>query len=754
MLQSWISGKGIGLLVLALALSLVPAAGQQTGALRGTVKLAAQDAVLPHAMVLITKLGRSTLTGADGTYEFSGLPPGEYEVLAHLHPLADERRTVRVPAGGVATLDFALRVAPLHEEITVTATGREEAALDVIQSTSSLELAQLLPRSTTSLGELLDHQPGVSKRSFGPGTSRPVIRGFDGDRVLILQDGMPSGTLSSQSGDHGEPVDASTINRVEVVRGPATLLYGTNALGGVVNVVTDHHQEHTHAHEGVRGYLTGAGGSGNAYGGAGGGFEFGSGAWLLTASGGGARTGDYSTPLGAVENSGTEIRNAAATLARYGQRGYLRGGYGEYRGLYGIPVVELHHHGEDGQHSAALDGEVHRPAQQHEHEGPLRLRWRRQTAHLGGGLEKLSGPLQQVTFRLIYSDWNHKELLGEETGTQFFNRQLSYRVVFDQRQVGRFTGRFGLQGLRRSYRVRGAEQVTPAVTQDGFALYALEEYGLERIRFQFGGRLETNRYQPEARTSRTFTGFSGSLGLNARLWRDGAFVAALTHSYRAPSIEELYNYGPHHGNLAFEIGDANLRRERARGFETGLRHYAKRLHAQADFFYYRIANYVYLEPTGDIEDGLRVARYVQGDSRYVGGEAALHLGLHPNLWLNLGLDAVDAALRPSGTPLPRIPPLRGRAGIEAKYRDLSILPELILTRRQGNLYFGETPTPGFAVVNLTSSYTRVSRHALHIFSVHLFNAGDRLYRNHVSLIKDFAPEMGRGVRLSYTIRFL
>lgn len=754
MLRNCVYGKGIRVLTFALMLNLVPALGQPTGTLRGTVKLAAQDSVLPHAMVLIAKLGRSTLTGVDGTYEFAGLPPGEYEVLAHLHPLADERRTVVVPAGGVATLDFALRVAPLHEEITVTATGREQAALDVIQSTSSLELAQMLPRSTTSLGELLDHQPGVSKRSFGPGSSRPVIRGFDGDRVLILQDGMPSGTLSSQSGDHGEPIDTATINRVEVVRGPATLLYGTNALGGVVNVVSDHHQEHSHAHQGVRGYLTGAGGSGNAYGGGGGGFEFGSGRWLLTASGGGARTGDYSTPLGKVENSGTEIRNAAATLARYGERGYLRGGYGEYRGVYGIPAVELHDHEEDGEHLPTRNAEVLRPAHEHEQGEPLRLRWRRQTAHLGVGLEQPSGPLSQMTFRLTYSDWDHKELLGEQIGTRFFNRQLSYRVVFDQRQFGRFAGRFGLQGLRRSYRVRGEEQITPAVTQDAFALYALEEYGLEPLRFQFGGRVETNRYRPEAGPGRAFTGFSGSLGLNARLWRDGAFVAALTHSYRAPSIEELYNYGPHHGNLAFEIGDANLRRERSRGLEAGLRHFSKRLHAQADFFYYRIANFVYLEPTGDIEDGLRVARYIQGDSRYVGGEAALHLGLHPNLWLNLGLDAVDAALRPSRTPLPRIPPLRGRAGIEAKYRDLSILPELLLARRQGNLYFGETPTPGYAVVNLTSSYTRVSRRALHIFSFHLFNAGDRLYRNHVSLIKDFAPEMGRGIRVSYTIRFL
>lgn len=725
---------------------------QAPGTLRGTVRLEAQDAVLPHAMVLITKLGRSTLTGPDGTYEFTGIPAGEHEVLAHLHPLADERRTVRVPAGGVATLDFGLRIAPLHEEITVTATGREEAALDVIQAASSMELAQILPLASTGLGELLERQPGVSKRSYGPGSSRPVIRGFDGDRVLILQDGMPSGTLSSQSGDHGEPVDPSTIDRIEVVRGPATLLYGTNALGGVVNVITDHHQEHTHAHQGVRGYLTGAGGSANAHGGGGTGFELGLGPWLLTASGGGARTGDYSTPAGTVHNSGTEIKNAAVTLARYGERGYLRGGYGEYRGLYGIPEIELEDHIHDHAGAAGWTAPAYEP--DHHHEGPLRLRWRRQAAHLGGGLERIGGPLEQFTFRVNYTDWNHRELVGAETGTQFFNRQFSYRAVFDQRQAGRFGGRFGVQGLRRSYRVEGEEQVTPAVTQDGFAVYALEQYAMERVRFQFGGRLETNRYQPEARINRTFTGFSGSVGMNARLWKDGAFVAAFTHSYRAPSVEELYNYGPHHGNLAFEIGNPQLGRERANGFETGVRHYSPRLHAQASFFYYRIGDYVYLAPTGEVEHGLRVARYTQGDSRYVGGEAALHFGLRPSLWLNLDLDAVDAALIPSKTPLPRIPPLRGRISLQGRIRDFTVEPELVLAGRQAKLYTGETPTAGYATANLVSSYTLARRRALHIFSVNLFNATNRLYRNHVSLIKDFAPEIGRGVRVSYTVRFL
>ena len=121
--------------------------------------------------------------------------------------------------------------------------------------------------------------------------------------------------------------------------------------------------------------------------------------------------------------------------------------------------------------------------------------------------------------------------------------------------------------------------------------------------------------------------------------------------------------------------------------------------------------------------------------------------------MNLGADAVNAQLRSDGTPLPRIPPVRGRIGFEWRYRDLSVQPELVLVNRQDRLYVDETPTAGYALANLTATYTVTRRHGLHLFSVNLFNAGDRLYRNHASLIKDFAPEIGRGVRLAYTVRF-
>lgn len=713
------------------------APGQPTGTIRGRVTLQATGDPLRRVSVLVSPLGRKAETGADGAYELSGIPPGRYEIMAHLHPLSDLRRTVDVAAGGTATVDFALSLAPVHESVTVTASGKEQGALETFQSVTSLELIDLAPRASGSLGEALDGELGVAKRSYGPGTSRPIVRGFDGDRVLIMQDGMPSGTLSSQSGDHGEPVDIGSVERIEIVRGPATLLYGTNAIGGVVNVITSHHEEHAHAHEGVRGFLTGAGGTANAQAGGSGGIEIGTGKWLLVGGGGGTRSGDYSTPAGAVANSGSEVKHAAVSLGRFAEGGFFRLNGGVQDGGYGIPSPPPGQAGEEG----------------HQHEGPVELGWRRQSARLTTGIA-LQGPfLEKLTAAADYTGWHHREMAGGVLGTEFFNRQFSYRATFNQRPRNRLLGSFGMNGLRRSYKVRGEEQVTPPVTQTSLAAFGLQEIPLSRLRLQLGGRVETNRYRPQAAIKRSFTGFSGSAGVNAPLWKDGVFVASYSSSYRAPAVEELYNYGPHHGNLAYEIGDPDLGRERAGGIELGVRHRAERLHAEANFFYYRLADYVFLAPTPELEHGLVVARYEQADSRYVGGEALLHTGIRPNLWLNLSLDAVQARLWETGIPLPRIPPLRGRIGLHAHRGNWSFQPELVLVNRQERLYVNESRTAGYAVSNLAGDYTITTQRALHILSVNVHNAGNRLYRNHASLIKSYAPEMGRGVRFAYTVRF-
>jgi len=718
-------------LLLSLSLLVAPAIAQP-GSITGKVTLEATGDEVHHATVMIPQLRRSTQTDQEGVYSFRNIPPGNYEVLAHMHPFSDERRKIQVNANAASKLDFHLKIAPVHEQITVTASGQEETTLGAIQSVATIENMELTAKSAVSLGEVLDGQPGVAKRSSGPGTSRPVVRGFDGDRVLILQDGIPSGTLSYQSGDHGEPVDATSLDRVEVVRGPATLLYGSSAIGGVVNAVTSHHQEHQHPHEGLRGHLTGEGGSNNSMGGGSGAFEYGREHWMLWGGGGGQRTGDYSTPLGTVTNSETEIKQANIGAGHFGPKIFGSVSYNTQNGVYGVPAPP----------AGSEDSEI------------VNLKYARQNVHASAGIKELSASIEKFSLNLNYSDWNHKEMdsVSSEVHNEFWNKQFSYRGVFDQRKRGRLSGSFGFMGMRRDYNAVGDEVITPPVIQNSAAAFALEQLDFEHFRLQFGGRFEHNGYNPAGLPGRSFDGFSGSAGIQKPLWQGGVFAANYTHSYRAPALEELYAYGPHAGNQTFEIGDLNLKRERGEGVDLALRQQWSRFRGEVSFFNYWLRDYVHLAPTGDIKDGLTEAVYRQGDARYRGAEARADIGLGRDVWLNLGLDTVNATLTATNTPLPRIPPLRGHAGFDAGYKGFRLRPSLTLAGRQDRIYPTETATAGYAVFDLAASYVFTTKHVMHIVGVAAYNLGDALYRNHLSFIKEYAPEIGRGVRFHYTLQ--
>ncbi|MYA80327.1 MAG: TonB-dependent receptor, partial [Acidobacteriia bacterium] len=330
------------------------------------------------------------------------------------------------------------------------------------------------------------------------------------------------------------------------------------------------------------------------------------------------------------------------------------------------------------------------------------------------------------------------------------------------------------------------------VSQSGFAVFALEELDFERVKFQFGGRLETQKYrpafsergmgegedhdhdhveddleeeghgheeeeehhhEPADAIQRTLTGASVSAGVHADTWKDGVFVMNYAHSYRAPALEELYNFGPHAGTLSFEIGDPRLEAETGNGMDFSLRHNAGRVRGEFNVFYYDFDNFIFPFAPGEVEGGLPVIEFTQLDARFVGTEAGLDVAIHPNLWLNLGADFVDAQETVRNTPLPRIPPLRGKIGVDVDYGGFRLTPQLILASQQDQTFTGETRTPGYAVVNLKASYTIARQHLVHQFAVNVFNIGDRLYRNHSSYIKDLAPEIGRGVRFTYTMRF-
>ena len=242
-------------------------------------------------------------------------------------------------------------------------------------------------------------------------------------------------------------------------------------------------------------------------------------------------------------------------------------------------------------------------------------------------------------------------------------------------------------------------------------------------------------------------------------------VGNYTHSYRSPALEELYNQGPHPGNATFEIGDPNLKRERSDGIDVALRHQAGRFRGEANYFYYHIDSFVFLAPTGNLNDDLIEAEYLQTGSRFTGGEVSADVELHKDLWLLTGLDLVNAEIdsgvasrttglvTPAGTPLPRIPPLRGRVGLDFRFKGFSLRPEALMASAQDRFFPTETRTAGYTTFNVHASYSIARQHMVHVISLAGFNLGNRLYENHLSFIKNIAPEIGRGVRVAYTVRF-
>lgn len=728
----------------------------QAGRIEGTVKFNG-NTPLHDATVSISAVKATTKTDTEGRYVLENVPVGRHTVIVHMEGFSDAVSIIDVTAGAATTADFKLVLAGLREQVTVTAGGTEQSTFEAFQTVTSLGAAAIRERSATSLGDVLDGETGIAKRSFGSGSSRPVVRGFDGDRVLVLEDGVRTGGIGSQSADHGETADPLTAERVEVVKGPATLLYGSNAIGGVVNVVGSYDTE---AHEGFRGFLSGVGGSANREGSLSGGGEYGFGKWTARGSMSAQRAGDYNSPIGKIPNSAARANSGTFGLGYYGDKAYATGSFSSTIRRYGVPFAGMFH----GHHHE----ETLRLGEEEEEEVDIDLRLRNYSYTFKGGFKNLSNSfVSDIQYSLNFADYRHKEIEVEEgieeVGSTFDNRTFSYRSLFEQSKRGRLTGRFGFEGFSRNYNVVGEEQLIDGkVRQNSFSAFTLQEVNYDRVKFQFGGRVENNRYaaaNPVYR-DRSFTGLSAALGMNVGLWKGGAFVVNYSNSHRAPALEELYNNGPHVGTLTYEIGNQSLENERSNGVDFALRHVSGRVRLNADFFLYRLNNFVYLQYQDedgdgevDIEDDLPLAKFEQGDANYAGAEFSAEGTINDIFGVYASADIIRARLTDDSN-LPRIPPARLRLGLDMKYQGLSVRPELVFASKQDRLAPLETRTAGYGLFNVNGTYSIAQgTHIAHVFTFSLHNVTDKLYRNHLSYIKDLAPEMGRGIRVGYTIRF-
>lgn len=768
--------KTMLLCVAVVALVGAPAARGQSpasGAVAGRITIGSAEGEPAHgATVLIVGLRQFTTTDSEGRFVVTGVPPGPWEVLAERQHFSTARASVTVAANQTVTVELVLELAGVHEELTVTASATgARTTFDGFNAVTSLDSDALARARGATIADALSGQPGIALRSFGPGSARPIIRGFDGDRVLVMQDGVRTGDLSSQSGDHGITLDPASLERLEVVKGPATLLYGSNAIGGVVNAVTPEETFRAAPFSGQIGTVTVDAGSANTQAGAGAFYQYGNGRWTMWAGGGARRTGDYDTPLGPVGNSATQLSTGRFGIGWNGARPFftLAGQFED--GRHGIPFAgEFHAHEEE-------DGE----GDDESAEEQVDIASRRLDLRVDTGLRSVQNAFME-TFKvtLAYTDYGHDELeiagAVETPGTRFDNDTVTLRAELEQKRVGRWGGRIGAEWFGRDFRATGEEALAPPTSQSSLAAFIYEEVDFGRVRLQLGARVEKNDYdtmpreesadnlpdahdehgdepEPPAVRDRDFTGGSGSFGVHADLGSGNALVANFSAASRAPALEELYNFGPHVGNLAFEIGNPDLDLERTLGVDASLRTRTSRLRSEINVFLYEIDNFVFLDFTGNEVDGLREAVFLQGDSRFTGFEASASVDLSRGLHLHGGLSYVSARLRTTDEALPRIPPLSGRVALEIPWGAWSFRPEVTFAGRQDEVFRDETPTVGSVRLNVGLSYLVLHGHTTHAVSITAYNLTNETYRSHTSFIKDLAPEMGRGIRAAYTLRF-
>lgn len=727
----------------------------QTGTtLTGKVTQGETGQPLAGALVVIDELRREARTADDGSYTFANVPPGRYHVGVRAEGYSTRRAELTVgtePATLDISIDFDLHFA---EVLSVSPNARPQ--FESYQPTSVLTGQDLAKQLESTIGATLAESPGVAMRALGPGPARPVIRGLDGDRVVVLEDGQRMGDLSSQSGDHGVPVNPAAARRIEVVRGPATLLYGANAIGGLVNVITD--QIPTEPTTRPTGTFTLDFGSNGQQGGGAGDIHVGNGRFALHVGGAARRSDNYSSPDGEIDNSDSRMAMGTIGGSWTGEKSYAGASYGYDDTKYGVPVVE---------------------------EGLISLTPRRHAFSARAGASEMGGWLQSYRATLGVRRYEHSELHGDEIGTTFNNDTVDGELLLSHRPTGRLVGSLGAAVLDRSFAAVGEEALSPPIDQRSAAAFLYEEVKWPHATLQFGGRVDHTSYRPEsALPARDFTEWSGSLGLllQPEAANDNVVLAlSVARAARNPALEELYFFGPHPGNLSFEIGNPDLHSETGLGFDISLRGRSRRFEGEVTFFRNAISNYVFRNPLSEEEFhdreeefherfGLEeeheeeeeeghehgefpFVEFIGRDSVLMGLEAHADVRLTDLITAETTFDWVKGDLADTNEPLPRIPPFRLTAGLRFQRNAFQFGGSVTAVSDQTRVYGEETPTDGYTTARLFGSYSFNRGGVLNTITARLDNAANALYRNHLNYLKDELPEIGRSFKLVYTVGF-
>jgi len=659
--------------------------------------------------------------------------------------------SLRIAVAAVLVSSSAVAEESRLEEIVVTSTALRENPLEVAQPTTVVAGDDLRRQISTSIGETLSHELGVSSTYFGPSASRPVIRGLGGYRVQTLQDGLASLDVAGLSQDHAVTVESVVSQQIEVIKGPAALLYGSGAAGGLVNVVTNR-VPMERAEEPISGAVELRGDTAVEERTGALGVDGGSGALAFHADYFDRETDDVEIPEFAqsdalrralidageepdnvrdhIPNSAGEAKGGAlgASLVGDAARGGLS--WSRYETNYGIP----------GEEEAFID------MKQDRYDAKAEI--------------DLEGAINTLRLSGSSNDYTHTEFEAPgEPGTVFNQDAYELRFAMDHEFGEGWRGTGGVQYVDIDFEAVGEEAFVPQSTTQATSLFAFEERHFDQWTIELGARGEQQKIDVQPGTGLPDydeTAFNLSAGVVWKLADEHAFAVNVTRTQRHPQAAELYADGPHIAAQRFEIGDPNLDLETAITTDLSLRRSGEGVQWTLSAFYNDYSDYIFANPTGEIDDDLPVFAYLQDGAKLHGFEAEVIFPLMEqgdrHLDLRLASDYVRGELD-GGGDLPQIPPLRVGAGLHYDQNRWHLGLQAFYYDEQDKVATNELPTDSFTLVDADASY----RLPLGPTSVFVFLRGTNLLdedaRQHASPLKDIAPLPGQSLHLGVRAEF-
>jgi iron complex outermembrane receptor protein len=649
--------------------------------------------------------------------------------------------------------------APELEEIIVTGVPYGISRNATTIATTVIDEDQLAVAPTVSLGDLLNGTPGVRSTSFAPGASRPVIRGLDGPRVQVLTNGLGLIDASSVSPDHQVAVDPAEARRIEILRGPSTLVFGGSAIGGVVNIIDDRIPSEP-AENGLDGHVSAQASTvddGTSFGAR---LKANAGPLVFTVDGFTRSASDFDVPVypesqrlldeegeaagdeRTVENTFVDLDQYGAGVSWIGSRGYLGLSVKRVETTYGVPG---HEHGHDDE---AHDEEDHG-------EESVSIGLEQTRYDLRGELRFDAGPFSAARLSAGYADYQHTEFEGGEVGTQFFSDGYEGRLELIQRARDGWQGVVGMQVLDRTFDAVGDEAYVPRTDIAEKGLYTVQRFDRGAVGFEGGLRLD-NRSLESLAANRDFNNVSASAGVFVRPSTPLFLGLSLARSERAPSEVELFAEGAHIATGSFEVGNIDLDSEVATSIEATVHFASGPFEFDLHAFHADYDGFIDLRPTGltDVASDLPIFAYVQTDATFRGFEAEAAYDIWTSgakvVTLEGAADLVDADTDLG--PAARIPPYSVTARIKYASTPVDLSLEVRHVGEQDEVAAFELPTDSYTLVNLFGAWRPFSDPSVTVFAEGR-NLTNEEAREHASFLKDIAPQPGRNLRVGVTYRF-